>query len=804
MDKNKQNPIRSNSTSSNPRGKSQSSSNQKKIVRKNKSKVPTDSIYLTEYMKQIILPSGDDFCCCICVDKPKMKKKNVYRHIIESTTHKNSICKKVDIEGHEGLIPKIQEVMTENKRRYSKKTVGDKEEKKNYLKFLIFCQSENLSFQQIASLGKFLHEMAMEKKLDFFTKNNFDREEISLIARCYGKHLLTKLADDLRSSPYSFTIDSSTVSRTNITSIKVRYLKEHCDSNGIKKTKIENRTIGIKYLKHSSTAKTMLDITNEKLLNLSLEVKSNLVGYVHDHASNLSGVHQGLGVLLKSDVNKFLVDIKDPCHSINLALYQSFEILPTEIKRFIKKIHNHFISPQRIAYLHNLQLDNNFKVLSPKHYVQTRWLSLGQSLERILEIWESLVCYMKLKPKFQGVTNAQYEEFISLLENKTFKLKIVFITGIFGKFNEMNILFQSQNLEIQNLLTGMQHMIKEFARLIIRTNYIPKDVKAFKEEEWDNLENYSSKFLSHHEFISVLITDVDKNLLPLESLDEEEKLKFANDFQPFIAKALNRLIYYFPFTDELINTLDFVTLNQEPDELKKKILTFNKTLEIIPFEKINELVKEINQLNEENLVLLKKEAKKSALFLWDLVKQLSDQEDEGSGYKLLDKLFLTAHALPTSSAGVEQSFSYIKLIKSAIRNRLHEDTLQSLVMISEEHRDKNIVISDEVIELLEEEKERLNKRKNPEKEELIHILLGKETQNYEIIQNNKMEDEYRNMKKQRESQRIEKEDFKLLKMNPKDEIEDIIISGSDFNESEIDQEELKDNDSIESDDNLFS
>jgi len=48
-----------------------------------------------------------------------------------------------------------------------------------------------------------------------------------------------------------------------------------------------------------------------------------------------------------------------------------------------------------------------------------------------------------------------------------------------------------------------------------------------------------------------------------------------------------------------------------------------------------------------------------------------------------------------------------------------------------------------------------------------------------------MEDEYKNMKKQRESQRIEKEDFKLLKMNLKDEIEDIIILGSDFNENEI-------------------
>ena len=301
--KNNKNILRSQSTPSISRSK-RSSSNQKKLVKKAKTKSSLKSFFLTEYMKRVIVPDGDDFYCNICVDKPRMQRKNVFRHLVESVTHSNSISKQVDTEGHNELIPKIQEALAKNKRTYNKKSFNTKEEKKDYLKFLIFCQKQNFSFQQISSLGKFLHEMAREKRLRFFEESTFHREEISSVARCFGKCILKNLENDLKNSPYSFTIDSSTVSRRNISALKVKYLKEDFDEQGIRRTTIQNRTIGIKYLKHSTTAKTMYDITNEKLLGLSEEIKSNLVGYVHDHASNLSGIYNGLGALLKSNLKQ--------------------------------------------------------------------------------------------------------------------------------------------------------------------------------------------------------------------------------------------------------------------------------------------------------------------------------------------------------------------------------------------------------------------------------------------------------------------------------------------------------------------
>ena len=69
-------------------------------------------------------------------------------------------------------------------------------------------------------------------------------------------------------------------------------------------------------------------------------------------------------------------------------------VLPRNLLNFVGKLHKHFKSPQRKALLRRIQKENNENQLILKPYIKTRWLSLGDSLERIIEIWGSLVNYM--------------------------------------------------------------------------------------------------------------------------------------------------------------------------------------------------------------------------------------------------------------------------------------------------------------------------------------------------------------------------------------------------------------------------
>ena len=210
--------------------------------KKNNFKRDKKLIYLTDYMKKIIKqrnPQGT-YYCDICPLKPKLLKKNIYRHILSNLKHQNSITKKEDIEAHNRLIKAIQDKQEENRKmcpKYKSNVEQEQEQsgKKEYLQFLGFCQRQNFSFKQISALGRYLKKLCCEKRFSFFSKYSFERNEISLISRCYGKCILEKLKKDLSNSPYSFTIDSSTVAKKNICALKVRYLKETVDAEGVKK-----------------------------------------------------------------------------------------------------------------------------------------------------------------------------------------------------------------------------------------------------------------------------------------------------------------------------------------------------------------------------------------------------------------------------------------------------------------------------------------------------------------------------------------------------------------------------------------
>ena len=80
-------------------------------------------------------------------------------------------------------------------------------------------------------------------------------------------------------------------------------------------------------------------------------------------------------------------------------------------------------------------------------------------------------------------------------------------------------------------------------------------------------------------------------------------------------------------------------------------------------------------------------------------------------YDLLSRILKTAHALPTSSACIEQSFSTLKLVKKAIRSNLEEKTTQSLILIAQEFGEKPIAITEKMLNLYHQAKEALNKRK---------------------------------------------------------------------------------------------
>jgi len=401
-------------------------------------------------MREIIEKKTNGKCICkLCPNSKEFNSKSTYRHILESETHHNLVTQSKQRD-HDHLVNAIK-VKKENNSKYRPHKQSNSTEGQDmiYLSFIAFCQQQNFSFKQIANTGNYLNNLGSSP----FKSYTFSREEISLVARSFGVCLKEELKESLLKSPFTLMLDTSIIHRVNIAGIKVRFLQDDLDLEGVKRTSIQNRTIGLKYLGGDSSAKTMMKIIQEKVFSLDDNLKKNFVGFVHDHASALSSDLNGLLALLKETIPHHFFDLKDPCHSFSLALKKSLSELPQETMDFIQDIHTHFAWPQRTAILKQLQCKNSRPILGIKKYVSNRWLSLGESLQRLIEIWDDLLEYMNFQdesPKYEK-NKAQYKEFAKLLENQTFRWKIRALYAIISRLNIYNKEFQTSTREIQDL-----------------------------------------------------------------------------------------------------------------------------------------------------------------------------------------------------------------------------------------------------------------------------------------------------------------------------------------------------------------
>ena len=160
--------------------------------------------------------------------------------------------------------------------------------------------------------------------------------------------------------------------------------------------------------------------------------------------------------------------------------------------------------------------------------------------------------------------------------------------------------------------------------------------------------------------------------------------------------------------------LGFVTLNPTPENLRSKILTFSNTFGLVPVLETQKLSDEITKLCNEDILWARSIAKNSSLYLWDLIEGTSETIDGIPKYYHLSTIFRTAHSLPTSSAGIEQSFSTLKFVKNVLRSNLLEETTQSLLYIAQRYQNNEIEVSESMVEMYNNIKEKLNRRKSGE------------------------------------------------------------------------------------------
>ncbi|XP_076036562.1 uncharacterized protein LOC143022301 [Oratosquilla oratoria] len=271
------------------------------------------------------------------------------------------------------------------------------------------------------------------------------RKKCSEVVKVLGDYLTKKLATKLQKNKFSLIIDESTdCSSDKACALVVKY-----------------------YDKASAQIQTaMLDLINlydgnegasgESLFNLILKCLSNhqiplsnMIGFAADGASNIMGSLNSVTSRLRKQVPGITI-FRCVAHSIHLCSSEAAKTLPRKCEDLIRNVYTFFShSAKRKHQFKDFQLFCGVKPHKILRPCATRWLSLLEAVERVVEQWQPLKLYfndIKLEEKLESV-----DKICEALEMNQIYLG-----------EDIHALFQNREFQNHSLVTEVKETCRAF------------------------------------------------------------------------------------------------------------------------------------------------------------------------------------------------------------------------------------------------------------------------------------------------------------------------------------------------------
>lgn len=406
---------------------------------------------------------------------------------------------------------------------------------------------------------------------------------------------------------------------------------------------------------------------------------ANIIGLASDGANVMVGKNNSFFSHLKYDV-PFVILMQCLCHSLALIAGKACEKLPRGPEELIRSIAT-YCSGSAKRYAQLCELQDYFHVERKKilKLASTRWLSMHQCVSRVLDCWAVLLNFFRIAVVEDKLLAAQ--NILAAMENNYNKAYLLFLKYVLNIINSFNALFQSRNVLIHKMYEASVNILKEFC-----SNYIKLNVLVNNSLEDVNVAD-PNNYLPAKDM--VLGTECE-NYIKKFSAEATELVK--NKCLEFYITAALEIKKRLPINNHLFQQLKFldpkVALHVVTDEV-------DIHFEII-IEQLNENV-DLNILQSEwrrMKILINGNEKERLLLLpidefWYCISSMKDYSDTYL-YQNIYKLAKSCLSLSHSNAEVERIFSIVTDVKTKKRNRIGDDTLNSVAVIRSAFGAKNI------------------------------------------------------------------------------------------------------------------
>ena len=524
-----------------------------------------------------------------------------------------------------------------------------------------FIAEHNLPFSisnSLLQLTKAVCPKDTREKSELETLKMSSTKCTNVIRQGLGFYFSKKLVDKLKHTKFSVIPDETT--DVNIDK-QLAVCTMHYDED---KNDVATSFFDIVNVKKCD-AESLYDALKKSFIDKNIPL-DNIIGYSSDTCNVMFGEHKSVTSLMKVDL-PHVVFVRCSCHSIHLCVSHACLKLSNSLEDTCRNIYAYFSrSSLRRQELKEFQEFVNVSPHKLLSYGQTRWLSLGACVERLLEQWDALRLYFTAVVSEKSDPSYITENILNNLNNPFIKAQLEFMQVQLKRTNEFNKIFQSDKPMLHALSSKVDKLLKEILSDFIQLRYV-KECDPYTL----NIHDENKHVPIAQVYVGIHATETLSN--PPLCHDREGIKKFKIACLSFLIELVSQIRSRFKTSH--LAFLDFLkpenALNRNPNSLRQvfKAMPFLDGMCSLEMADI-----EWRQVALEG----KFENVQNALEFWQKTFNQDNLNFE-KPYPNLSKVVGCALSLPHSNASVERVFSHLRRIKTDLRNSMKGESLVSLL-----------------------------------------------------------------------------------------------------------------------------
>lgn len=200
-------------------------------------------------------------------------------------------------------------------------------------------------------------------------------------------------------------------------------------------------------------------------------------------------------------------------------------------------------------------------------YVSTRWLSLLQSIERIIEQWEPLVKFFNEEAS-KNIKNFHLSRVQPILNNPITKLYLLFLCNTLPLFTKANIFLQKEGPVIHKLHAIVNSLFTDLIVRFVKPSAVPTS---------GCLLELKFKKNKYHKGDEDIVIGVDtRSYIRHIKFERSVVTKFYEDIRSFFVTSCSYIKEKFPLDDEFLKNMEVIDIKCRRNISFSSVLMLNE------------------------------------------------------------------------------------------------------------------------------------------------------------------------------------------------------------------------------------